>query len=110
MAFMTPGAEHFTVEQCIETDAQGYRCEMCGTEMPAGSQYNLVKSGEGYQRCLECEPAEAGWYGNLSANGYMDRTDYMGPYATSEKAIKEVMDFYEVDADGDDLDEDDEAE
>lgn len=42
-----------------------------------------------------------GWYSQLSANGYMDCTSYQGPYTTSEEAMKEVMDQYEVDEDGD---------
>ena len=45
--------------------------------------------------------ATSGWYSQLSAPGYMDQTDWMGPFDTPEEALKEVMDFYEVDYKGD---------
>ena len=34
----------------------------------------------------EDEP-EAGWYGRLSAPGYLDATDWHGPYKTSDEAL-----------------------
>ena len=42
------------------------------------------------------EPAdvefETGWYARLSAPGYMDRTDWIGPYETEGEALKALAD------------------
>lgn len=35
-----------------------------------------------------------GWYGRLSANGYMDCTDWTGPFDSVEKAIAELINMY----------------
>ena len=45
---------------------------------------------------------EHGWYARLSAPGYMDATDWMGPYKSERAALKAVKDFHEVDDEGDD--------
>lgn len=36
------------------------------------------------------EVHEAAWWCCLSANGYMDQTDWMGPYASEEEAREEL--------------------
>ncbi len=41
-----------------------------------------------------------GWYVRLSAPGYMDCTDWMGPYSTEEDGIVELCEFYECDTEG----------
>lgn len=46
-----------------------------------------------------------GWFARLSAPGYMDATDWQGPYKTEKAALDAVKDLYEVDDYGDDLDE-----
>lgn len=51
------------------------------------------------------ETAEAGWYGRLSAAGYMDCSEWSGPFKTEEQALNYVMEFYEVDEDGNGTDE-----
>ncbi len=42
----------------------------------------------------------AGFYGRLSAPGYMDCTDWDGPYDRAWKALRAVCDMYEVGTDG----------
>ena len=54
-----------------------------------------------YGICAEGGDPEAGWYARLSAPGYLDATDWHGPYKTSDEALREVMEFYEVDENGD---------
>jgi len=47
-----------------------------------------------------------GWFARLSAPGYLDSTDWSGPFETEKEARKHVEDFHEVDADtGDSLHE-----
>jgi len=46
---------------------------------------------------------EAGWYGRLSAPGYLDCTDWTGPFDTEAEALKNVMETFEVDENGEDL-------
>lgn len=41
-----------------------------------------------------------GWYARLSASGYMDCTDWMGPYSSEDEAIVELCEFWEVDTEG----------
>src|SRR5271167_1082360 len=38
-----------------------------------------------------------GWYGRLSASGYLDCTDWHGPYATADEALDAVKEQYDVD-------------
>lgn len=82
MGFMIPTAIYFSRSEAIE-----YACPS-------------AQETEGYT---------AGWYGYLSAPGYLDRTDYSGPFETEEEAFAYVMEFYGVDENGDDLSDDDDA-
>lgn len=41
-----------------------------------------------------------GWFGRLSAPGYMDATEWQGPYRTERQALDAVKDFHEVDDEG----------
>ena len=53
------------------------------------------------------------WFYMLSASGYMDRTDWSGPYDSEDEARAALSEEYDCDPDtGDDLDdeEDDENE
>ena len=38
---------------------------------------------------------EEGWYSRFSAPGYMDRTDWQGPYESSEKALDELAESHD---------------
>lgn len=39
--------------------------------------------------------AKKGWYSRLSAPGYLDCTDWQGPYATEVASIREVCEQYD---------------
>lgn len=100
MAFMVPTAEYFTAEECIESEGSLFRCDQCGEKKEF---YNVTHSSEGGVSCVECAEPEAGWYSRLSAPGYMDATHWLGPYQTEAEALQAIMDEYEVDEDGEDL-------
>ena len=82
MAFMIPTAEYLS-----EAEAREYVYDALMAEDPTN----------------DADPRDypAGWYARLSAPGYLDCTDWMGPYKTAMKARAAVMDFYEVDSSGD---------
>ncbi len=76
MAFMRPATDYFTRAEAIE-----YAC-------PSAQ---------------DTEHYTAGWYGRLSAPGYLDCTDWNGPFASEAEALQAVMDLYEVDENGDEI-------
>ncbi len=80
MGFMIPTADYFTAEEAADWQREAF----------GGDEYDT--------------PA-AGWYGRLSAPGYLDCTDWSGPFPTAEEALAYVMEFYEVDENGDDAHE-----
>ena len=43
--------------------------------------------------------AEKGWYARLSAPGYLDATDWTGPFETLEDAKDYIEETYDVDPD-----------
>ena len=52
----------------------------------------------------ELEDADPGWYSRLSAAGYLDCTDWSGPFETEGEALDYICDLHEVDRDGEPLD------
>ena len=82
MAFMKPQASNFSKQEALE--------------------YVISQHPEDQQD--EIEP-EAGWYSRLSASGYMDCTDWSGPFETEQEALDYIMDLFEVDENGDDLED-----
>lgn len=46
--------------------------------------------------------AMAGWYGRLSAPGYLDCTDWIGPFDRAWKALRCVCADFDVNLDGTD--------
>lgn len=82
MGFMIPEAEYFSKEEAAE--------------------YAVYEYADPEDR----ENAKAGWYARLSAPGYLDATDWYGPFNTSDEALAHVMDLYEVDGNGDPIEED----
>lgn len=119
MAFMTPGADYLVMYSVTDDRGETFNIpeDVCGV-LPESLLHVQAASSEEIQEhfgdylgddgrigklpVVSVERVE-GWYGNLSANGYLDQTDYMGPYASAEEAIREVCDFYEVDENGDDV-------
>ena len=72
-AFMVPSCEWFTTEEASE-----YLEECPGDD----------------------EPREAGWYSRLTAPGYLDCTDWSGPFPTAFRAIRELCRLYDCDLTG----------
>lgn len=69
------------------------------------AQYFTAEEAEEY---TEGECAQAGWYSRLSAPGYLDCTDWVGPFETEDDALRDCMEAYDVDENGDDLPVEDE--
>lgn len=95
MAFMVPQYDK-TEMWSVETT--------CGTELipcdvAEGNSDGLADYLEGKQ--LEGAEIEktAGWFCRLSAPGYMDCTEWSGPFETIEEAKAEIESMYDVDAD-----------
>ena len=40
------------------------------------------------------ESAEAGWYSRLSAPGYLDCTDWQGPYENEDEALEGLFEVF----------------
>jgi hypothetical protein len=127
MAFMVPGCEHHTA-YVLETNMGSEIVfeDVCGViDLADIEGLNTEERDETGEReeiafdhfwqyiegsTIYSVEKVVGYFSNLSASGYMDQTDYMGPYDTAEEALKEVMDFYEIDENGDDLNEESEQE
>lgn len=45
-------------------------------------------------------PDEPGWYSRLSASGYLDCTEWSGPFDTEKEALEYIMNLFEVDKNG----------
>lgn len=91
MAFMKPAATFVHAKEMCEVTPL---CnEFCALETRCEHQDDYENGNA------------VGWYGYLTAAGYMDRTDYMGPFESSDEALNAVMEFYEVDENGDDANE-----
>lgn len=44
-------------------------------------------------------PISAGWFHRLSVPGYMDATDWSGPFDTIAEARQDLSDLYDIDPD-----------
>ena len=44
--------------------------------------------------------AEPGWYARLTAPGYLDCTDWRGPYPSAFRAVRDLCRTFDVDLDG----------
>lgn len=74
--FMKPYAYYFTADEAIEaTSDEAY---------PDGYLDDEDKAGR------------AGWYSRLSAPGYLDCTDWFGPYETEDEAWTALYEAYGV--------------
>jgi hypothetical protein len=116
MAFMIPVAEYLTMYH-VETREAGTEYvpqEACGNldldgaldDVTAWSEQAIERLRphlEGHT--IDSVDERTGWYGCLSAPGYLDCTPWMGPYLTQRAALSVVREEYEVDGDGDPLDD-----
>lgn len=99
MAFMQKQAERFKAWQ-VETSIGG-ECvpfELVGNDLTAIGQYCEGKPRES-DDSIDAELVE-GWFCRLSAPGYMDCTEWHGPYETEQEAMEALNGMY-----GDDEDE-----
>ena len=86
----------FHVETKIGTEL--VLAELVGTDMPDAEDLEEYCEGE-IQLDDEGKPdytAETGWYCRESAPGYLDCTDWCGPYDTEVEAISEYCDMHEI--------------
>src|ERR1700682_5695147 len=108
MAFMQPTAEYMAVYH-VETE---YGTELihemvCGDilHVPDAGRPALKDycQGDVYSRFFAVE-RKVGWYGRLSAPGYLDCTEWDGPHPTERAALEAVKEAYGVKDNGDDED------
>lgn len=106
MAFMKPVVENmeaFVLETTAGTvivpadiiDSKEQSLYECGRYQQA---FGLYLSG---RESIFSITKKKGWFARLSASGYMDATDYIGPYDTENEALNELLRLYDVDENGD---------
>ncbi len=106
MAFMRPIAEKMTM-YLVGTNAGNFNVpaeELSSDDFDARGRVRrdkIVKYTEGSE--VYSVRKRKGWFAHLSAPGYMDQTEWDGPYKTEQKALDAVKKQYEVDDEGDDL-------
>jgi hypothetical protein len=108
MAFMQPVTEHMVMYHVETTMGVEYVPEsVCGDIMnePDAGRASLAEFCEGdvYRDAFFFVERKEGWYGRLSASGYLDCTEWDGPHATAQDAIDAVCEMYECDEEGNDL-------
>lgn len=89
MAQMKPVTQYFSHEEAVETT-------IIHSDLPDQEREDRLLEIEQDQESL------AGWYGRLSAPGYLDATDWDGPYESDEEALRATMELFECDINGDD--------
>ena len=79
--------------------------ELFYVECGCGEVY-FPESGEACSGgCSLADAAEAssGYFGRLSAPGYLDSTEWSGPFDRAWKALRHVCETFEVDTKGEEL-------
>lgn len=106
MAFMRPSAEHLTMYhvETIEGGTEYVPRDVCGSLGMRRDTFDadcakLAPYLEG-SRVTEIEQ-RTGWYGRLSASGYLDCTSWQGPFNSRRLALNAVKEEYECDDNGD---------
>lgn len=121
MAFMKPEAEHMTAYMvevggetcCVPTDVcdvpdelaakaigeDGYVTDEHLDEFADGVKLYLHQIGD----VTEIKRVE-GWFARLSAPGYLDATEWCGPFYSEDEALGAVMEMFDCDEDGNDID------
>ena len=69
-----------------------------GATTPLGEEHDSPDMCDALADYCEGEPlsykAVQGWFARYSAPGYLDCTDWMGPYETEDEAIAECKELY----------------
>lgn len=94
MSFMQPET-YFGEVQRINNTREGDIVTPRGYE-----QYDDATAAEEYNVEPEDVVTESGWYARLSAPGYLDCTEWSGPFDTEEEAIEELKEMH-----GDDIED-----
>ena len=72
-------------------------------EWSASEAWEYVQASDWYEEGLHHpEDYGGGWYACLTAPGYMDRTDFTGPFPRAWMALRAVCRDYDVRLDGED--------
>jgi hypothetical protein len=106
MAFMVP--EYTKLDSVMFRGTNSCGASEVFEDAASALEYALATTPRGWNMpagvLVECE---RGVFCRLSAPGYMDCTDWMGPYNTHSEARAAIAGFYEVDPEtGDELPED----
>ena len=70
-----------------------------GTEVVPAEYFTQEQLGEAVSGQIEGEPelVQAKWFCRLSAPGYLDATEWAGPFDTMDEARAYIVETYEVD-------------
>lgn len=98
MAFMKPELWHGGMWICEDSHGES-------SNFPE----DIFSREEAAKHCGLLDPDdvlyEKGWWVRLSAPGYMDATDWSGPFKSKKLALEWFYNFYDVDAEGDERQE-----
>jgi len=89
---MIPVAERLDFQDVAYSMPSGYFCDECRKKIRAGD--DAASLAEDYTLCRNC--FKPGWYGRLSAPGYVDASDWNGPFETAAEALHYTCERYEV--------------
>ena len=94
MAFMIPEYEKSTFYEVESTTGEGSLVpgDLVGKSPDLEDFTDYIEGGD-----PESFEQVSGWFARLSAPGYMDATDWSGPFDTIEEARKHIEDTFEVD-------------
>ena len=106
MAHMIPVAEHFAAYH-VETSAgvevvleEVGKLDLEDEDACRDSLFDYLE-GTIVESAEDAIERKEGWYAHLSAPGYMDQTEWQGPYATADEALDAVKEQFDVDDNGD---------
>ena len=75
---------HLEIDEAMERLSQGFMTpETCWLNRSEAREY------------LDDPEAISGWYGRLSASGYLDCTDWVGPFDDEYAACEALADMYD---------------
>jgi hypothetical protein len=112
VAFMQPTAE-YSEWLILDTDQGGQVIDRDILSMSRDTLVQLIDRDDNYEKLQErirdyfggtrihSAELQKGWCSRLTAAGYLDSTEWDGPYDTAEEALDACKDLYEVDDNGD---------